>query len=132
MVQKEVAERLLAKPKTKAYSQLSIKSQYLSDVKKVTDVPRKNFRPIPNVDSAVIKITPHDFAIRLDNYKVFDMLLQKSFQKRRKILKNSLKEILETYRIDNIISIDLRSRPEELSVGEFVELSNEISAHHVI
>ena len=127
MVQKEVANRLVAETKTKDYGLLTIFVGIHANVRRVFDVDRENFYPVPNVDSSVVCI---DFEI-LENknfdYKLFKKIVRTGFTSRRKMLHNSLKKLLDSYKIKNITSISLDKRPEELSIADFKELTNEVS-----
>lgn len=95
MVQREVADRLMAEPNTKGYNALSIYAQILCDIERVVNVPPKAFRPPPKVDSAVIKLTPLP-ALRYDisNPTRLRQLIKTAFQQRRKTLRNGLRSLL--------------------------------------
>src|SRR5260221_5763316 len=86
MVQKEVAERLVARPGTKAYGALTLCAQYYSSVQKLIDVPARCFRPRPKVDSAFIKLEMKtSFPLSGQAEKHFFGLMRASFQSRRKM-----------------------------------------------
>jgi 16S rRNA (adenine1518-N6/adenine1519-N6)-dimethyltransferase len=127
MVQKEVADRLLAETRTKEYGILSVFIQSLSEVKRLFDITRDNFYPVPKVDSSVISIDLKSDNEGIEDYQLFKKIVKTSFQSRRKMLRNSLKKILNAWGIDNINSISLEVRPEELSAEQFKILSNTIS-----
>ncbi|MBN2058042.1 MAG: ribosomal RNA small subunit methyltransferase A [Candidatus Saganbacteria bacterium] len=123
MVQKEVAERMAAKPGSKKYGSFSIFVQYHCEVELNSLVSKSSFYPWPEVGSAVVVLRPFQtpkFPVKSEK-KLFD-LVHAAFQQRRKKLSNSLKEF-------NIRStkIDLSRRPETLSLEEFVELTNNVS-----
>ena len=93
MIQKEVAERLIATPHSKDYGVLTINTNYIADVDKLFNVPNTSFIPAPNVTSAVVRITPNkqkedSFCIKDD--EIFKDLVKKSFSARRKKLSNSM------------------------------------------
>lgn len=116
MLQKEVAEKLIAKPKTKNYTFLSVFLQTFFDIEYLMSVPARFFKPPPKVTSAVIRMKPKekipDFNIK--DYKNFVSML---FSSRRKMLRSKIKlEILEK------AEIKPTSRAEELSIEEFVRL----------
>ena len=125
MFQKEVAERIVSEHNTKKYGILSVKTQLLYDVKILFNVSPNVFFPKPKVDSAVISMTRKK-NITLDcDLNLLDKVIKLSFQQRRKKLKNSLKrlDIQENILEDSIFGL----RPEQLSVEEFVKLTQKIS-----
>jgi 16S rRNA (adenine1518-N6/adenine1519-N6)-dimethyltransferase len=127
MLQKEVANRLVAATKTKDYGILSIFVGLHCKIRRLFDVNRENFYPIPNVDSAVVCL---DFDI-VENincdYDLFKKIVKTGFNSRRKKLRNSLKKLLISYDINYVSSISLDKRPEELTIEDFKILTNEIS-----
>lgn len=138
MMQKEVGDRLGAKPGTKDYGSLSIAIQYYTEVETVMTVPRTVFVPQPNVDSAVIRLLKRPKPIvEVIDEKFFFEVVRASFAQRRKTLMNNLsnnlndfpkdKELLE--RILTEIGIDPKRRGETLSIEEFAMLSNALVPH---
>jgi 16S rRNA (adenine1518-N6/adenine1519-N6)-dimethyltransferase len=127
MIQKEVADSLLAKPRTKEYGHLTVVARYHNTIKRMLEVRRENFYPIPNVDSTVICLESKQPSADLNDYKLFRQILKTAFQQRRKMLRNSLKNLLMAKHLDVVESINLNSRPEELSVENYINLSNEIA-----
>jgi 16S rRNA (adenine1518-N6/adenine1519-N6)-dimethyltransferase len=131
MIQKEVANRLVAETKTKDYGLLTIFVGFHCEIRKLFDVNRENFYPVPNVDSSVVCL---DFKALEENYFDYDLfrkIVKTGFNTRRKMLRNTLKNLLISYQIKNISSISLDRRPEELSIEEFKLLTNEISNKRV-
>ena len=133
MVQKEVADRMNAKPSTKDYGALSVAVQYYCDTEIVARAPRHMFVPQPNVDSIVIGLHVRDEKkYVVDNEDIFFKTVKASFGQRRKTLLNSLgglgflskDEIREALQAANI---DEKRRGETLSIDEFANLSNEIN-----
>ena len=133
MVQKEVADRMNAKPSTKDYGALSVAVQYYCDTEIVAKAPRHMFVPQPNVDSLVIGLHVRDEKkYVVDNEEIFFKTVKASFGQRRKTLLNSLgglgflskDEIREALQAANI---DEKRRGETLSIDEFANLSNEIN-----
>ncbi len=130
MVQKEVADRIRAKPGTKAYGLLTLAIQYYAEVQFVTTVPRRAFMPAPEVDSAVIKLVPHKTRPDIDDTVLFTVMRQ-AFAQRRKTLKNALKGFWSELGITGDefeqILLDLGLEPnvrgEELSLSIFCELT---------
>ncbi|MCT4565637.1 MAG: 16S rRNA (adenine(1518)-N(6)/adenine(1519)-N(6))-dimethyltransferase RsmA [Maledivibacter sp.] len=134
MVQKEVADRLKAKPSTKDYGSLSVAVQYYCEPEIVTRVPRSVFIPNPNVESTVIRLKVLDNPqVNVADKKIFFNVVRASFAKRRKTLLNSLsfsdlglnkEEIKQALEISDI---DPKRRGESLTIEEFATLSNNIN-----
>ena len=125
MFQKEVAERIVSKHNSKKYGILSVKTQIFYDVKILFDVSPNVFFPKPKVNSAVISmIRKKNINLNCD-INLLDKVIKLSFQQRRKKLKNSLKRLdrQENLLEDSIFGL----RPEQLSVKEFVKLTQKIS-----
>ena len=125
MVQKEVAERFTAVPASKEYSALSVEAQYLYTVKKLFNVARTQFDPVPNVDSAVVGFSVHSDIPEDIPVQEFFAFVRDCFKQRRKTLYNNLKEIMDTDRISRILQdagIEAGRRPQELSVNEYIQL----------
>jgi len=133
MVQKEVAERMVSEPGTKDYGSLSVAVQYYCDAMIILDVPRDNFMPAPNVDSAVIRLIVKDEpTVDVLDQDFFFKIIKGAFALRRKTLINSLsksaigidKELLK--KILEEMNIDLRIRGEKLDINDFADLANRI------
>ncbi|MDA9472342.1 16S rRNA (adenine(1518)-N(6)/adenine(1519)-N(6))-dimethyltransferase RsmA [Enterococcus sp. 5H] len=133
MMQKEVAERISAKPGTKAYGSLSIAVQYFMEASVAFIVPKTVFVPQPNVDSAIIKLTKREKpAVEVTDEKEFFKLTKASFQLRRKTLWNNLThfygkdEPTKAWLTTSLAEaeIDPSRRGETLSLEEFARLSN--------
>jgi 16S rRNA (adenine1518-N6/adenine1519-N6)-dimethyltransferase len=129
MFQKEVAERIIAKPRSKAYGRISIMSQWLCNIKHEFDISPQAFIPPPKVTSSVITLIPKKERFPTDK----DMLAKLSkavFGQRRKTLKSSLKQITqESEFILNQAKIDPIARPEELTIEQFCQLALILSQH---
>jgi 16S rRNA (adenine1518-N6/adenine1519-N6)-dimethyltransferase len=127
MFQKEVAMRIMAKPRTKDYGRLSIKAQLLCDIEHEFDIPPSAFFPPPKVTSTVITLTPRKAALAKVNMQTLDKVCKATFGQRRKTLRSSLKQIVSNPSdILKNVSIDDNKRPEELSIEEFCNLANEL------
>ncbi|MEE9224885.1 MAG: 16S rRNA (adenine(1518)-N(6)/adenine(1519)-N(6))-dimethyltransferase RsmA [Bacteroidota bacterium] len=131
MVQLEVAERIVARPRTKDYGILSVLCQFYSKPTLLFEVSPNAFYPRPKVHSALLRL---DFSRRpfyaLKNEHLFRQVVRSTFGKRRKILLNSLKCIklpLTNGEFWKRIEFDLSRRPEDLTVEEFVKLTNRIA-----
>ncbi len=134
MIQKEVAERISAKPGTKDYGSLSIAAQYYALASTEIIVPKTVFVPQPNVDSAVLRLTLRDKpAVNVVNEEFFFRLVKASFAQRRKTLINNLIHNLfsktEKEAIEAVLKechIDPTRRGETLSMEEFGLLANSL------
>ncbi len=130
MVQREVADRLTAKPKTKDYNALSVLMNYKTKTKKCFDVSPQCFNPVPGVWSAVIKLTPFVYEVFPQNEKLFYEVNRAIFKQRRKTLLNNL----QAYGIDKDAALNIFNklgfkpsvRSEELGVTDIIKLSDEI------
>lgn len=125
MLQKEVAERLVASPGSKLYGRLSIIAQYYCNIQILLHVSPKCFRPIPKVNSIFIRLTPYtnDFPYFTHNIQVLSYITNLAFQKRRKVLRHSLGKIFSEKTLIKL-NIDPTLRPENISVLQYCQLSN--------
>jgi 16S rRNA (adenine1518-N6/adenine1519-N6)-dimethyltransferase len=118
MLQKEVVERMVAEPHTKAYGRLSILLQAHYTMQKILDVPPYAFNPPPKVDSAVIRMQP---CIRIQHQKIkqLEQITRMCFAQRRKMLRGFVmhKAIFEQ------LNFDLNRRAEEVSVDEYIQIA---------
>ncbi len=127
MIQKEVADRFSAKPNSKEYGSLSVFLQYNFDIIKICNVSKNCFEPVPKVDSTVLKLIKNK-KYNVKNEQKFYKLIKDSFKQKRKNLRNNLK----SYDFEKINSIlktfdkDLNKRAEQITIEEFVKISNEI------
>lgn len=131
MVQREVARRITAEAGGKTYGVLSIAAQVYSRPESLFDINRRCFRPVPRVDSSLIRLTFHPSGtVHIRDEETFFRLVRGVFTHRRKMLKNSL-ELMESVlsgcdTADEVAGIDLRRRPETLTIEEFDRLSHAI------
>ncbi|ATF10624.1 16S rRNA (adenine(1518)-N(6)/adenine(1519)-N(6))-dimethyltransferase RsmA [Brevibacillus sp. HB1.2] len=133
MIQKEVAERIAAKPGTKDYGSLSVAAQFYAETEVAMIVPASVFIPRPNVDSAVIRLKVRDRPpVEVDDQDVFFRVVRSSFAQRRKTLLNNLMNGLfpktqkdEVIQMLTDIGINPTRRGETLSLDEFARLANE-------
>ena len=127
MIQKEVAERIAAGPGSKTYGILSVLIQAWYKVEYLFTVHEHVFNPPPKVKSAVIRMTRNDTTELGCDEKLFKQIVKTTFNQRRKTLRNSISPILDK---NNPLSNDpiFNKRPEQLSVREFVELTNRVEA----
>ncbi|WP_148253548.1 16S rRNA (adenine(1518)-N(6)/adenine(1519)-N(6))-dimethyltransferase RsmA [Aidingimonas lacisalsi] len=124
MLQKEVVERLAASPGGAAWGRLSVMAQYHCQVDDLFSVPPEAFVPQPNVDSAIVRLTPHAELphVAVDENILFDVV-RDAFGQRRKTLRNNLKAHLTPAELERL-SIDSGRRPQTLTVEEFVRIAN--------
>lgn len=133
MVQKEVAERMVAHSKTKDYGILTLMVKYLSDANIEFIVPKESFIPAPNVTSAIISLRKNK-KFNVKDEKLFFDLIHKSFAKRRKTMINSLYlsnfNGLEKEKVNEIFSklgMDNNVRAEELEIEDYINIADTIS-----
>lgn len=128
MLQKEVVDRLAASPGDKNYGRLSVMVQYYSSVQPLFSVPSTAFRPAPKVESAIVRLLPYSQPPHPANdLELLTRLVSASFQQRRKTMRNTLKYMLDAIQLEQL-DIDISLRPQNLSVVDFVHLSNQIGA----
>ena len=122
MIQKEVGERLAAKPGNKAYGILSIFVQLWYDVEYLFTVSENVFSPPPKVKSAVVRMSRNNRTTIDCDEELFRKIVKGTFNQRRKKLRNSIQQIVgkESPLLSDPI---LDKRPEQLSIEEFIELT---------
>ena len=126
MVQKEVADRLVASPGTKTYGILSVLLQAYYEIDIIFQVGPKSFSPPPKVNSAVIRFKRNEVQSLVCDEKMFFSIVKQSFNQRRKIIRNSLKSFLLNL---NAKDERFQKRPEQLSVHDFVELTKIVTSN---
>ena len=124
MLQKEVIDRMVARPATSDYGRLSVMLQWRYAMDNVLFVPPESFDPPPRVDSAVVRMVPRTAPVALAP-KLLEELVQVAFSQRRKILRNTLGRWLEARHFAG--SFDVQRRAEEVPVDEFVALAAGLS-----
>ena len=125
MVQKEMAERMAAKEGSKTYGILSVLMQAWYDIDYLFTVHENVFNPPPKVKSAVIKMRRNAVTDLGCDEKLFVNIVKQAFNQRRKTMRNSLRALLNPTIIDNEV---FNKRPEQLSVKEFIDLTNLIAS----
>ena len=124
MVQKEVAERMTADIGTKNYGRLSIMVNLNNDVKKLLNVKPSSFVPKPKVDSTVIKVSPKNKDIVVNN-EIFEKIVKVCFSQRRKKVKNNLDQLnINTISLLELSNIDPDIRAENIDIEGFLRISN--------
>ncbi len=127
MMQTEVAHRIVAKPRTKEYGILSIFLQYYCTPKIQFAVSKNSFFPIPNVSSTIVHLDfGRQHAQKAADDALFRKVVRGTFNMRRKTLRNGLRHLGVPPAEFESLSIDLDLRPEELTVKDFVTLSDEL------
>ena len=127
LVQQEVAQRLCAKPGTKACGALTQRVHYLANCEILCPVPRSAFSPPPQVESSVIRLQPRSFPVVAQNPAHLQHLIQLGFSAKRKMLRNNLKAQIENDRLLAGLSaggLEPNVRAEDLSLEQWISLSN--------
>jgi 16S rRNA (adenine1518-N6/adenine1519-N6)-dimethyltransferase len=120
MFQKEVAERVAAKPKSKAYGIISVLIQFYYEVAYLFDVPPSSFNPPPKVMSGVIRMKRKAATLEVKSEKYFVQLVKQAFSQRRKMLRNPLKGMFDA----EVLKEELfNKRAEELTLEDFAALT---------
>jgi len=123
MFQKEVADRLSARPGNKSYGRLSVLTQWLCDVRHDFNVSRNAFTPPPKIASSIVTLTPRSEPLAPANWEKLEKVTAAAFGQRRKMLRSSLKSLdvdLES------LGIDPTARAETLDVTDFCAIANKI------
>lgn len=120
MLQKEVIDRMVAKPDTSDYSRLSVMLQWRYSMSNILFVPPESFEPPPRVDSAIVRMLPHVQPPVVDIQRLSE-LVQVAFSQRRKLMRHTLGKWLETTGYSG--NFDLQRRAQEVPVAEFVALA---------
>ncbi len=127
MLQRELVNRMVAKPSNPDYGRLSIMVQSYYQISKIFEVPPEAFNPPPKVFSAFVRMIPRsaNSYSKPRNFTIFKMLVTKSFSQKRKMLRQSLSH-LTTHIPWEKLGIASTARPGEISVEQFINLSNSI------
>ena len=128
MVQKEVGNRFSTKPGSREYGSITVLLNYFYNIKKEFNVSKKEFIPVPKVDSVVVSFSEKENKLELKDFNFFEQVLKDSFQYKRKNIRNNLKkydlnvveEVLKKY------NFDLTVRAEMLDLEVFVDLANSL------
>jgi 16S rRNA (adenine1518-N6/adenine1519-N6)-dimethyltransferase len=128
MFQREVAERLVAAPRTPAYGRLSILVQWLCEARILFDIPPRAFTPAPKVTSSVVRLTPRPMPLAPADKAVLERVTAAAFGQRRKMLRASLKSLgVPVEPLLAAAGIAGTARAEELSVTEFCALASALA-----
>jgi 16S rRNA (adenine1518-N6/adenine1519-N6)-dimethyltransferase len=128
MLQREVAERLIASPSTKEYGRLSVMAQYYCAMEIILDVPPTAFNPPPKVNSSIVRFVPHTAAtqVSVDNHELLQSVVTEAFNHRRKNIANSLKCFLTAQELQDL-QIDCNLRAENLNLLDYTQIANYLS-----
>ena len=124
MLQKEVIDRMVARPSTAAYGRLSVMLQWRYAMENVLFVPPESFNPPPRVDSAVVRMLPRCDAVALD-VRVLSELVQVAFSQRRKLMRHSLGAWLQAKNFTG--EFNVQRRAEEVPVHEYLALAQALA-----
>lgn len=125
MFQKEVAERIVARPGDDAYGRLAVIAQATAKAKIVMEAPARAFTPPPKVDSAVVRLDPHEIRPPEPMLSALEQITQAAFGQRRKMLRSSLK-VLGGAELCEAAGIDPSRRAETLALEEFLGLAGKL------
>lgn len=127
MLQLEVVERMSANVGDKNYGRLSLMLQYFCRAEKLFDVSPQAFTPVPKVNSAIVRLTPHKvLPVAAKDPDCLKVVVRTAFNQRRKTLRNSLKTLISDSELADL-EIDMTLRPEKLSLTDYVKISDAIS-----
>ncbi len=129
MFQKEVAERLLAKPRTKDYGRLSIAAQWRAEVRRLFDIPPRAFTPPPKVTSTVVQLIPRAEPLFPADGAMLERVTAAAFGQRRKMLRQSLRQVSPQAE-EALAEADIEptQRGEELTIEQFCALARALKA----
>ena len=125
MFQKEVAERIIANVGSPNYGRLSILTNWLTETRKLFDIPATAFIPTPKVSSSVIQLIPRSKPIFDINFSSLEKITFLAFSQRRKMLKSSLRTVNGEVILDNL-QISSKLRPEEVSIIDFCRIAQKV------
>ena len=132
-VQKEVAERFVATPDNKNYSQITLLVNYFAEAELLEVIPKESFIPEPNVTSAVVRFKPYEKPpVDCSDHKLLRQIIRAGFKQRRKMLKNNLSFLnLSQDQLGVLLAslkIDPMVRAERLSLDQFAKITNAVNA----
>ncbi|PHM71739.1 16S rRNA (adenine(1518)-N(6)/adenine(1519)-N(6))-dimethyltransferase RsmA [Xenorhabdus sp. KJ12.1] len=133
MLQKEVVNRLVAGPGSKAYGRLSVMAQYYCHVMPVLEVPPTAFTPAPKVDSAIVRLIPHkampykSIPHPVQDIRMLARITTQAFNQRRKTIRNSLSDLFSPEQLSDL-GVDPGTRAENISVEQYCKMANWLSS----
>lgn len=131
MFQKEVVDRIIAKPKNKLYGRLSVMTQSICYTEKCFDIPPTAFFPPPKVTSSVVSIIPRKEPLLQSSYKALEQVTKAAFGQRRKVLRSSLKSLFKQP-VETLqqLGINDGARAEELTIEQFCILAKQLESEN--
>ena len=124
MLQKEVVDRMIAVPSSSEYGRLSVMLQYYFAMEHLVHVPKESFDPEPKVESSFVRLIPYEhYPFVANNIEQFEKIVKEAFSQRRKTIRNTLKSFISENDFQKI-GINPQLRAENLSVSDFVKISN--------
>ncbi len=124
MLQKEVVDRMIATPSSSEYGRLSVMLQYYFSMDHLVYVPKESFEPEPKIESSFVRLIPHEeYPFIANNIEQFGRIVKEAFSQRRKTIRNTLKSFISENDFEKI-GINPQLRAENLSVSDFVKISN--------
>lgn len=132
LMQKEVGDRLMATPHSRAFGALTLRVQYLAECEEVCLVPSKAFYPKPKVDSMVVRLRPRSLATPATNPQLLETLIKVGFASKRKMLRNNLKSLYATEILDSVfadLAIPPKARGEDVDLLQWVALSDRLATY---
>mgnify|MGYP003336988791 FL=1 len=124
MLQKEVVDRMIATPSSSEYGRLSVMLQYYFAMEHLVHVPKESFDPEPKVESSFVRLIPYEhYPFVANNIEQFEKIVKEAFSQRRKTIRNTLKSFISENDFQKI-GINPQLRAENLSVSDFVKISN--------
>ena len=129
MFQKEVAERITAKPGSKKYGRLSILIGLMAEAKIIMHIPSDAFKPQPKVDSAIVQIKPKINKIKF-NKIILEEITKNLFNQRRKQIKSTLIKFGDPLKICSLLNISPTLRPEQITLEQYENMAILIAKNH--
>jgi 16S rRNA (adenine1518-N6/adenine1519-N6)-dimethyltransferase len=126
LLQKEVVDRLTANANSSHYNRLSVMAQYFCDSSELFEVPPEAFSPPPKVNSAFVYLKPIVRKETAHNFEQFSALVKQAFCYRRKTITNGLKGLITAEQLQDI-DIDPKTRPQQLSVNDYIRIANSLT-----
>ncbi|HRH78967.1 MAG TPA: 16S rRNA (adenine(1518)-N(6)/adenine(1519)-N(6))-dimethyltransferase RsmA, partial [Cellvibrionaceae bacterium] len=124
MLQKEVVLRMAAQVGDNNYGRLGIMTQYFCQVEHLFDVGPECFRPVPKVESAIVRLTPHtQLPFKAQSQEALELVVRTAFSQRRKTLRNALKLVFNDQQLEDA-GLNPNLRPENISLAQYVQLAN--------
>lgn len=128
MFQREVADRIVAVPRTKDYGRLSILAQWRTAPRILFSVPPDAFTPKPKVSSAIVEFVPREAAEPPCDVRALERVTAAAFGQRRKMLRASLRQLTpDTEPLLEGLGLDPKARAEELQIGDFCRIANALT-----